>query len=376
MKKRFGIINVFIALLLVLCMAGCSQNNVDVQSNTQNDVENDVAQKKLKIVTTLFPQYDFAKQVGGDLVDVTLILPAGVEAHSYEPTPQDIVDIEQADLFIYTGEHMEPWAHKIIEGLDAKNVRVVDVSEGIELLASEHHSHAHEDAHEQGHEEKHSHEDEHEEDHDHGDKHEDEHEEDHDHGDKHEDEHEEKHEHHHDGVDPHIWLNPMNAMIMVDNITYALCDVSSENSKTFIDNANEYKDQLAQLDTDFKDVFKNTTTHTIVSGGHFAFGYFVDYYGLEFVSPYKGFSPDAEPTPKEVISLIEFIKDNDIKAIYYEELVDPKVANTIANETDVQMYQLHAAHNISKDDKNKGVTYISIMRDNMENLKKGMGYKK
>ncbi len=361
-----------ILVLLVMTIVGifsvgCSKVNDLEQSsinavgddvNVQENVENHT--NKLKVVTTLFPQYDFAKQIGGNAVEVTLLLPPGVEAHSYEPTPQDIVTIQNADLFLYTGEQMEPWAHHIIEGLSDKKVKVVDLSEGIGLLEfSEEHGHNHDkDGHEE--DENHNHDkDGHEEDENHN------HDKDaHDHD-----------GHHHDGVDPHIWLSPENAMIMLDHTTSSMCEVSKDNAKYFTDNAKAYGEQLKLLDRDFADVFNHTDTHTIVSGGHFAFGYFVDYYGLDFISPYKGFAPDAEPTPKEVAKLIEFIKNNNVHAIYYEELVNPRVAQTVANETNVQMYKLHAAHNISKEEREQGVTYISLMRDNMENLKKGMGYR-
>lgn len=301
---------------------------------------------KLEVVTTLFPTYDFAKQIGKEKVNVSLLLPAGVESHTFEPKPQDVVKINKADVFIYTGKYMEPWAEDLLKGVSNKNLAVVDSSWGIELIV--------EDDHEEE-----------------GDHQEDEH---HDDGEDHDGEHAEEHEHghHHGGKDPHIWVDLANDQIMVDTIAKALAEKDPANSEFYLNNAKEYKLKLADLDRRFKETLSTAKHKTIIYGGHFAFGYFAKRYGLEHDSPYEGFSPNAEPSPKAIAELINKLKSSGIKVIYYEELLDPKVARTISQETGAKLELLHGAHNVSKDELTKGVTFLNIMEDNLEKLKVGL----
>ncbi len=301
---------------------------------------------KVEVVTTLFPTYDFTKQIGKDKVIVSLLLPSGVESHTFEPKPQDVVRINKADVFIYTGKFMEPWAEDMLKGVSNKRLAVVDSSLGIELMD-------HDDPDEDG-------------EHHEGEKHED--------GDDHEKEHtqEQEHGHHHGGKDPHIWVDFGNVQIMVDTIAKALADKDPANGAFYMSNAQEYKIRLADLDRRFKETLSTAKHKRIIYGGHFAFGYFAKRYGLEHDSPYEGFSPNAQPSPKAITSLIEKLKKSGIKYIYYEELLDPKVARTISQETGAKLELLHGAHNVSKDELTKGVTFLNIMEDNLKKLKVGL----
>ncbi len=287
-----------------------------------------------RLVATLFPQYDFVKVLAGDLVEISLLLPPGVESHSYEPTPKDIAGITEADAFLFTGEAMEPWASKIVDNIKGSQVKVVDLSQGVTLLEADHAEEG------EGHEEE-AHE---------------------------EDAHEEG------AYDPHIWLDPNNAKIMVTTLLETLIEIDPENAGTYRTNAEHYLAELTALDLAFKDLFEKSETQTIYYGGHFAFGYFAKAYGLSTVSPYDGFSPDAEPTPKRIAALIDAMSDAKFKVIYYEELVDPKIAKLVAQETGAEMVLLHGAHNLSKDELESGIGYLGIMQDNLEKLKLGMGY--
>jgi zinc transport system substrate-binding protein len=302
---------------------------------------------KIEVVTTLFPTYDFAKQIGKEKINVSLLLPPGVESHTFEPKPQDVVRINKADVFIYTGKYMEPWAEDLLKGVSSKNLVVVDSSLGIELMAEDDHD-----------EEEEHHEGEH---HDDGEDHEKEHAEEHEHG-----------HHHHGGKDPHIWLDLSNAQVMADTIARALAEKDPVNSEFYLNNAKEHKVRLADLDRRFKEALSTAKQKTIIYAGHFAFGYFVKRYGLEHVSPYDGFSPNAEPSPKAIAQLINIINRSGIKYIYYEELLDPKVARVISQETGARLELLHGAHNISKDELMKGVAFIDIMEDNLKKLKIGL----
>ena len=328
MKKFKGL--VFTLMSFVVLLVGC---DTDSKMGSVSD--------KLQIVTTLFPQYDFARVIGGDKVDVTLLLPAGMESHSYEPTPADIIKINKADLFIYTGESMEQWAHSIIESVDSNEVYVLDVSKNVPLLAPNstvEDNHDHEG-------ENHDHEAEVEVGHDHSE------------GDG-----------HNHTYDPHIWASPKNAMIMVNNILEALCEVDSENADYYKDNANAYLAELEELDHELEDVVTNAKRDTIYHGGRFAMQYLTNQYGIHYVSaPFE-----AEPSAALVAQMIKEIKEQNIPVIYYEELVDPKISQMISDETGAKMLLLHSCHNVSKEDFNNGVTYLSLMKQNVENLKVGL----
>lgn len=308
--NRFFIIIIILALIVIF-ITGC--NSYEYEKDLYND--------KIKIITTLFPQYDFANEIVKDKGEVKLLLPPGVEAHSYEPTPKDIVDIKKADVFIYTGKYMEPWAEKMIKEIDDSTI-VIDISKGIELV----------------------------------------------------DEEDWEHNHEHHGKDPHIWLDPVYAQKIVDNILEGIIKADSKNENFYRQNAENYKEKLAELDKKFVETFSKVKHKTIIHGGHFAFGYFAKRYGLEYISPYDGFSPNAEPTPKKISELMNNMKSLGINVIYYEELIDPKVAKIISEETGGKMLLLHGAHNISKEELESGISYIEIMESNLDRLKEGLGY--
>lgn len=320
LKKLAYIFSVMMSLILV----GCS-----VESKTTSTSDTD----KLQIVTTLFPQYDFARQIAGDKAEVTLLLPPGMESHSYEPTPADIIKINKADLFIYTGESMETWAHQIVESIDNTDVYVLDVSVGVSLLGTgleeEEHDHEEED------------------DHDHE---------------------AEDHTGHNHTNDPHIWTSPKNAKIMVNSILEALCEVDPENADYYKANAEAYQLQLDELDESLQSVMMNAKRTTIYHSGRFAMQYLMRDYGIDYVSaPFE-----AEPSAALVAQMISEIKANNVPAIYYEELIDPKIGQMISEETGAQLLLLHSTHNVSKADFDSGVTYVSLMQQNIENLKIGL----
>lgn len=335
MKK---ILMVVFAMMLLFVLSGCESNieNVivaegdvaDQEVVDQEVVDQEVIEEaRLSIITSLYPQYDFTKSIVGDKADVILILPPGVESHSFEPTPQDMVKLQNSDLFLYTGKEMEPWAYRLTGSISAK---IVDLSAGIALMDLDDHGH--------------------------------------------EDDHDHEEEDHEELMDPHIWTDPNLAIVMVDNILVSLKAIDETNADYYEENANALKNALMELDLEIKDVLSKTTSKTILSGGHFAFGYFVERYGLNHMSPYEGFSPDAEPTPKRIAALIETIKETDAKAIFYEELIDPKVSRVISEETGIEMLLLHGAHNVTKEEFEAGKSYITFMKENLERLKIGLGY--
>lgn len=310
---------VMIVTLTIGGLTGCIENNDNP----------DGSDDKLQIITTLFPNYDFAKHITQGTADVTLLLPPGVEAHSYDPKPKDLLKIHDADIFIYTSNVMEPWANKIINTLNSEEQIIIASSNNIETSDVPH-------THEEG-EEHHNHD-------------------------------------HQDMQDPHIWVNPVYAIQMVKNILDAIIEADPENAEFYRNNAAEYIEELSDLDSRLAEALAKVENRTIIYAGHFVFGYFTQRYNLDHSSPYKGYAPDSEPTQRNISELITLMESLDVKTIYYEELTEPRIAKVISEQTGAQMILLHGLHNVSKEDLQSDVTYIDLMNQNLGNLKLGLGY--
>jgi zinc transport system substrate-binding protein len=179
------------------------------------------------------------------------------------------------------------------------------------------------------------------------------------------------HAHEHGGVDPHIWLDLSNAQIMVDNILQGFLTKDPTNGEFYRRNAEVYKRRLRELDTRFKDTFSNCQKDIFIHGGHFAFNYLARRYNLKYLSAYKG-SPDAEPTPKRMIELQESMKRHQVKYIFFEELITPRIAEVIARETGATLLRLHGAHNVTREELEGGISFLDIMEKNRENLARGL----
>jgi zinc transport system substrate-binding protein len=274
---------------------------------------------KLKVVTTLFPLYDMAKNIGGDKADVSQLLPPGVEAHSFEPKPSDIVKINEADVFVYTGKFMEPWVEDIIKGVTNKNLIIVDASQGVKMIPGVFH-----------------------------------------------DEDEPA-----GSMDPHIWLDFDNAKIMVSNIKQAFVSKGNNDAGFYQQNADSYDQQLSKFDNEYKTALSDCQSKEIIYGGHYAFGYLANRYGLKYLAA-QGVSPDAEPTASDLANLVDQINKDKVKYVFYEELTSPKIAETIAGETKAKMLLLNAAHNLAKDQFEAGVSFFDILNSDLENLKVGL----
>lgn len=277
--------------------------------------------KTLSVVTTLFPLAEFARAVGGEYADVTLLLPPGVESHAFEPTPSDIVNIDRSNIFVYTGKAMEPWAEDMRKSIRA-TVSVVDSSEGIMLLKESEVAHMSDDDD-------------------------------------------------HSGMDPHIWLDFGNAARMVSNIEKAFIARDPSRAEAYRKNAEDYREELRALDREYRQTLATCKTRSIVYGGHYVFGYLAAAYDLEYRSA-QGLAPDAEPSAKDIATLVRQVKENNIRYIFYEELASPKIAETIARETGATLLLLNAGHNVGKDDIARGTTFLDILRSNLSNLRTGL----
>ncbi len=285
---------------------------------------------KVSVIATIFPVFDFVRVVGGGRVSVSMLMPPGTEAHSYEPKPSDIGKLNKADLFVFMDKDMEPWALDLVAGLGAEGPKVLEAGLGVPVMLLESEEHVH-------------------------------------------DEDDGAYHTRSIAYDPHIWLDLTNASYIVKRISEELSEIDPEGTNYYATNASSYIDKLAELDAEFMEAVRNSSTRTIVHGGHYAFGYLANRYGLEYVAA-QGFSPDSEPGPKQMMQLMDVIKRTGVKYIFYEELIEPKVAKAISEETGVGMLLLHAGHNVSKQQLESGVSFLDLMEGNLDNLKIGLGY--
>ncbi|MGX7245773.1 metal ABC transporter substrate-binding protein [Enterococcus quebecensis] len=282
----------------------------------------------IKVVTTFYPMYDFAKNVVGDAGDVQLLIPAGTEPHDYEPSAKDIAKITDADVFVYNSHELETWVNDVLENVDKKKVAVVEAAGSIDLMAGEEHDHDHDE----------------EADHD-------------------------EHDHDHE-LDPHVWLDPVLAQKEVEAIRDALVKKYPEKKETFDKNAAAYIEKLKALDTEYKEAFANAKNKTFVTQ-HAAFGYLAKQYGLTQES-IAGISPDQEPSPSRLAELKKYIKEHNVSVIYFESSASSKVAETLARETGVELAVLNPLESITKKDQDQGEDYISVMKANLDALKKSI----
>lgn len=276
---------------------------------------------KPQIMVSLFPQYDIIRQIAKDKVDVELFLPVGSEPHNYEPSASTLMKIMEADLFIYSSDVLEPWVNRLVEGNAPDDLIVLDASNGITLLEEDHGT----------------------------------------------DEEEEE-------LDPHYWLDPLNMVIMSESILDALIEIDPDNEMFYRDNAEIYISSLNDLDAKWMDLFERAELNQIIYGGHFAFGYLSNRFGLDILSPYSGYAPDAEPSAQALAGLMDVLAEKEIDVIFYEELIDPRVARIIAEQAKVEIEVLHGAHNLTSEEMQAGWTYISIMEDNIAKLKEALHY--
>ena len=313
---------------------------------------------KLKVVTTLFPYYDFARQIAGDVVDLSMVIPAGQDSHSFEPTPADIRLIQNADLLICNGGTMEQWVTQVLGSLDAPDLKVItmmdyvdvvqeEIVEGMEDSGDDHgHDHAHHDEEDGDHA-----------DHDHDT-------EDHDHAD---DDHAYEIEY-----DEHIWTSPVNAMKITQVIADTLEEMDPADAAVFRANEADYLGKLKNLDQEFRDVVDGADLDLIVMADKFPLRYFADTYGLRYRAAFSGCSSDTEPSAKTIAYLIDKVREEQIQAVYYLELSSHRVAEIISEETGAKPLLFHSCHNVTRREFESGVTYLQLMEQNVVNLREGL----
>ena len=300
-----------LVLLLAVCLllSGCAQ------------VEK--GEDKLSVCATLFPQYDFARVIAGDKIELRLLLPAGLDSHSYEPSIRDVAYISFCDVFLFTGAAMEPWAERLLVNLPS-SACVADLSRNIDKCTHQH------------------------------------------------DEGAEPHLHHNHSDEPHIWTSPRRAMIMVDNVVDALCETDKDNAEFYLSRAQDYKKELEELDRELTELGKLCEGITLCHGGKFSMAYLAEDYGIKFVAALDSCASE-EPGVMRVKELIDAVERQRLQGVFYEELSSGRIADTVCSETGAEKLLLHSCHNLGRDELERGETYVSLMKKNIENIKRAIG---
>ena len=295
--------------------------------------------RKLKVAATLFPYYDFVRQVAGDQVELSLVIPAGMDSHSFEPTPRDIRIMQEADVIIANGGAMEHWVDQVaVSMMDYVDVLEEEIVEGMEHSDEGHgHVHVHEDGEEEAAEPP-----------------------------------EEDESRYEIEYDEHIWTSPVNAMRMVGVIAETLTERDPDHGAMYQAGAAAYLEELERLDKEFREVRDSAVHDMIVMGDKFPLRYFADTYGLRYRAAFSGCSSDTEPSARTIAYLIDKVKEEGLPVIYYLELSSHRVAEIIGEETGAVPLLFHSCHNVTRRQFEEGVTYLELMEQNVKNLREGL----
>ncbi len=328
-NKRRGIEILLAVMLLMLCGCG-SMGSAGKREESQ----------KLQIVTTIFPPCDFARQVGREYVEVTMLLKPGMESHSYEPTPADIVKIMNCDLFLYAGGESDVWVEQLFAGSDQapESYALLDWVEPLEEetvtgMQVKEHKHGHD----------------------------------------HEENVPEAVELEEEEYDEHVWTSPKNAMVIVDQIRHVLAQKDPAHGEAFVENADSYIARLKELDDAFCDVVEQSPGRTLVFGDRFPLLYFVKTYGLAYYAAFPGCSMETEPSAETIAFLTKKVRAEEIPVIFYLEMSNGKIAEAIAETTGAKTAVFYSGHSITAQDLSAGEDYLSLMWRNVESLKEALG---
>ncbi|MFC5471224.1 metal ABC transporter substrate-binding protein [Cohnella suwonensis] len=314
--KSLHVKSLFLTAGIALVLSGCGNNGESSKASSSD---------KLNVVTTFYPMYEFSKQIGGDHANVVALIPPGVEPHDWEPSAKDMATLKEANVFVYNGI-VEGWAEDALSSASNDNRIVVEAIDGITLME----------------------------------------------GLPEEEEEGEEHEHEEGGaiLDPHVWLNPVLAQQEVSAIQAAFEKADPANKEEYRKNAEAYIAKLKDLDAAYRESLSGTKKKDFVTQ-HAAFGYLAKEYGLTQV-PISGLSPEQEPSPDRMADIVSFANQHEVKTIFFETLVEPKVAQVVANEIGAKTDVLNPLEGLTDDDKKNGLDYIGIMKKNLTALTKAL----
>ncbi len=356
MKSKKLLAGMISASLILGGLTGCGK------SGSSAAASGDTTDSKLKIVTTIFPEYDWVKNIMGDKADgadITLLLDNGVDIHSYSPSVQDMAMIKECDMFVYVGGESDSWVDGVLESTSNENMVVINLLDVLgesvkeeEVVEGMEHDHDHGEA---------------EEDHDH-----EEAEEDHDH-----EEAEEAHDHEHEEpeMDEHVWLSLNNASVICEEIAEALTKLDPDNSKAYKANLESYKAELSGLDAEYQSAVDSADKKTLLFGDRFPFRYMVDDYGLDYYAAFTGCSAESEASFETVVFLAEKTDELGLTAVMTIDGSDQKIAETVISNTqnkDQKILTLDSMQSVTSEKVASGTTYISVMKSNLEVLKEAL----
>lgn len=299
-------------LTVSVIMAGCT-GTVNKQSRIAD------GQNKPVVYASIYPMYDFAKNIGRGMIELRQVVPTGAQPHDWEPTARLMADMQEADVFIYNGVDMEPWVDNMLSSVANDSLVVVEASGNIPLLKLEGHGNRHSQS----------------------------------------------------GYDPHVWLDPIRAELQARNIMDALTRADPENKIYYEDNFREFSDRLKVLDTNYRRALNRVNTKDIVVT-HAAFGYLADRYGLNQI-PVSGLNPQEEPSAAELVRLAQLLRTRGIEYVFFETLANPKLAEVLASEVGAHIKILNPLGGLTQQELDEGWDYLSIMEKNLETLIKTLG---
>ena len=371
--------------IILIFTAACG-NSPDSKPALGGNVADSEVGAKLSVVTSFYPLYFLASEIGGEHVNVVNLIAAGVEPHDWTPKSRDLITASNAQLFLYHGAGLEGWVDDFLKGLSKDSGLVAkEMSAGIKLIkgsdeegageadladeADGDHDHDADHAHEadgdHDHDADHAHEadgdHDHDADHAHGADGDHDHDADHAHGadDGH------GHSHSHD-TDPHTWSSPKSMLILAENIKNSLVAADAEHEADYVQNYEALKQKLTKLDEEYSAKLGQVTQKNIVVS-HQAFGYLARDYGLNQVS-IMGLNPDAEPRSQDILKIATFVKENDVKYIFFEELISDQMAKMLASEAGVDVMVLNPLEGLTKEQEKNGDTLLTLMERNLQNL--------
>lgn len=316
MKKTIKILSILvISAIMIVSVTGCNKSN-------KND-------DKLTIISTSFPGYDFSRAVTSNVkdVEVKMLLKPGAESHDFEPTPKDIINVKNSDMFIYVGGDSDEWIDDVLDSIDTKKVKVIKLMDLVDTV---------EEDLVEGMEEE-------------------------------EEEEEEEVEY-----DEHVWTSTRNAIKITKSIGKEVIKLDKSNKEKYEENINSYVAELNSIDKEITKVVDSSKRKEIIFGDRFPLRYFVDDYGLSYYAAFPGCSSETEASAKTISFLVNKVKEDKIPVVFHIELSSTKIADAISKETGAKVLEFNAAHNISQEDFDAGVTYADIMRDNIKVLKEAL----
>lgn len=318
MKAKKMVCFIVLCSLLCITFTGCS-SVVDTKKKDG----------RLKVVATVFAEYDFLRHIAGDKINLSMLMLPGADLHAFDPTPKDVASVQSADLFVTIGGESDAWSEKIMESVDNKNLQTIKLMDCVSNVVEEEVVEGME-TEEEGQEDK------------------------------------EKE------FDEHVWTSPKNAIQIVEHLRDKLCKMDAKNAKTYQKNAASYIEKLQDLDAQFTDVVQNAKRKEIIVADRFPFRYFADAYGLTYYAAYPGCSTQTGASAETISFLIDKVKEDHIPVVFHMELSSDKMADTICKETGAKKAQLNAVHNVSKTDFDKGRGYLELMQDNVFVLKEAL----